>query len=174
MAYGENVYGLRDVKITNIAGTTQVDLPSAMELRFSERVKSGELAGDDATVAVAARSDAAEWSLSNGGISLEAYALLTGRTVATSGTTPNETTTLTGEKTEGFPYVKIYGQVIDDSEASDIHCLIYKAKITSGLEGTFQDGDFWVSQCSGVAIDDGTNGTFDFVRNETKTAVPAS
>lgn len=174
MAYGEKPFGLRDVKLTNLAGTTQVDLPSAMTLRFSERVKSGELAGDDSTVAVATRSDAVEWSLENGGISLEAYALLTGRTVATSGTTPNATATLTGSKVEGFPYVKIYGQVIDDGEASDVHCLIWKAKITSGLEGTFADGEFWVSSCSGVAIDDGTNGIFDFVRHETAAAVPAS
>lgn len=174
MAFGEKPFGLRDVKLTSIDGATQVDLPSAMTLRFSERVKSGELAGDDSTVAIATRADAVEWSLENGGISLEAYGLMTGRTVTTAGTTPNQTVTLTGDKQEGFPYFKIYGQVIDDSEASDVHCLIYKAKLTSALEGTFSDGEFWVSSCSGVGISDGSNGSFDFVRNETSTAVPSS
>ena len=167
----EKPFGLRDVKLTNSAGT-QVDLPSAQTLRFSERIRSGELSGDDKTVAVVAFSDAVEWTLESGGIPLAAYALMTGRTMAGAGTTPNQTNTLTGGDQETFPYFKIYGQVIGDG-IGDVHCLIYKAKLTGSIEGTFGDGEFFVTSCSGVAIDNGTK-IFDFVQNETALAVPVS
>jgi hypothetical protein len=173
MAYGDKAFGLRDVKLTDISGSTQVDLPSAMVFTFSERVKSGELSGDDKTVSVVTRADAVEWSLENGGISLEAVALMTGRTAASSGTTPNRTLTLTGEATEQFPYFKVYGKSIGDG-SDDVHIKLWKVKLTSALEGQFSDGEFWVSKCSGVGIDDGTNGVYDIVQNETAANLPTS
>lgn len=172
--YGDKPFGLRDVKLTNLAGTTQVDLPVGRILSFKERVKSGELSGDDQIAAVVAMSEAVEWSLEAGGISLEAYALMTGRSVATAGSSPNETTTLTGDSQEAFPYFKIYGKSVSEDATSDIHCLIFKAKIMEAPEGQFQDAEFFVTKCSGIGIDDGTNGVFDFVQNETSAALPAS
>ena len=72
MSYGQRPFGLRDVKLVSIGGTpTQVDLPAARTLSFNERVKSGELSGDDKTIAVVAFSDAIEWEMEAGGISLE-------------------------------------------------------------------------------------------------------
>jgi hypothetical protein len=141
-------------------------------MSFSERVRSGELSGDDAVKAVAAYAEAVEWELENGGISLEAWALLTGRTATESGSTPNQTNTLTGSAGDSFPYIKIYGKSLGEGD-DDIHCKIYKAKVTS-LEGTFQEGEFFVTSCSGVAIDDGSNGIFDFVQNETAASLPES
>jgi len=172
--YGDKPFGLRDVKLTNLAGTSQVDLPVGRILSFKERVKSGELSGDDQIAAVVAISEAVEWSLEAGGISLEAYALMTGRSVSTASSSPTETTTLTGDSQEAFPYFKIYGKSVDEDAASDIHCKIYKAKIMEALEGEFADGEFVVSKCSGIGIDDGSNGVFDFVQNETAAALPGS
>lgn len=173
MPYGDKPFGLRDVKITNIAGSTQVDLPVSRVLTFKERVKSGELSGDDKTVSVVAFADAVEWELEAGGISLTAYALMTGRTATETGTTPTLVNTLTGSAAEAFPYIKIYGKVLGDG-TDDIHCKIWKAKVTEGIEGSFQDGEFFVTKCSGVAIDDGSNGIWDFVQNETADDLPAS
>ena len=98
--YGDKPFGLRDLKLTKIDGSVQVDLPYGMTLSFKERVTSGELRGDDATVSIVAITDAAEWSIEAGGISLEAYALMTGRSVVTAGTTPNRTTTLSANAGE--------------------------------------------------------------------------
>ena len=166
-------FGLRDIKITNMAGTTQVDLPSAQTLRFSERIRFGELSGDDKTVAVVGFSDAVEWTLEAGGIPLAAYAAMTGRTMTAAGTTPSQTNTLIGASQQTFPYFKIYGQALGDG-IDGVHCLIYKAKLTGSIEGTFGDGEFFVTSCSGVAIDDGTNGIFKFIQNETSTTLPTS
>lgn len=41
--FGDKPFGLRDIKLTNAAGTTQVDLPSAMKMTFRERLTSGEI-----------------------------------------------------------------------------------------------------------------------------------
>lgn len=171
--YGDKPFGLRDVKLTNIAGTTQVDLPASRTLSFTERVRSGELSGDDKIVGVAAFAEAVEWELEAGGISLEAYALMTGRTATEAGTTPSQTNTLTGEGAEAFPYFKIYGKSLGEGD-DDIHCKFFKAKLTGNIEGSFQDGEFFVTSCSGIAIDDGTNGLWEFIQNETAADLPAT
>ena len=141
-------------------------------LSFSERVRSGELSGDDSLVAVVAFAEAVEWELEAGGISLEAYALITGRTATTAGTTPNQTTTLGGEAGDAFPYFKIYGKSLGEG-VDDVHCKLFMAKLTS-IEGSFKEGEFYVTSCSGVAVDDGTNGIFEFVQNETATDLPTT
>lgn len=170
--YGDKPFGLRDIKLTNIGGTTQVDLPAARSMSFSERVRSGELTGDDAVKAVVAFSEAVEWELEGGGISLEVYALITGRTATESGSTPNQTNTLVGSAGDSFPYFKIYGKSLGEGD-DDIHCKIFKAKVTS-IEGDFAEGEFFVTSCSGVAIDDDSNGIFEFVQNETAASLPES
>ena len=172
MAYGDKPFGLRDVKVTNIGGTSQEDLPASRTMSFTERIKSNELSGDDKVLAVVAFSDAVEWQLEGGGISLAAYAIMTGRTVTTAGVSPNQTDTLSGAAQEQFPYFKIYGKSIGDG-ADDIHVKIWKAKLTN-IQGQFGDGEFFVTQASGVAIDDGTNGIFDIVQNETAANLPSS
>lgn len=174
MAYGDKPFGLRDVKIIDENGSA-VDLPQGMTLRFTERSASGELKGDDKVGAVAAYVEAVDWELESGGISLAAWAALTGRSATEAGTTPNRTNTLTGSAQDSYPYVKLYGKSIGDGD-DDIHAKLWKAKVTN-LEGRFQGGDspgFFVTSCTGVAIDDGTNGIWDLVQNETATDLPSS
>lgn len=174
MAYGQYPFGLKDVKLTDITGSTQVDLPAARTMGFKEALINSELRGDDKTIAVAAISDKVEWALESGGISLEAYALMSGRSVTTSGTSPNETKTLNIQAGESFPYFKVYGKSVGDGDGSDIHVKVYKCKLTAPIEGTFQDGEFLVTSCSGIAVDDGVNGIADIVQNETAANLPSS
>lgn len=170
--FGDKPYGIRDIKITNLAGTTQTDLPVARRLRFGERIQSSELKGDDAIKSVVSFGEAVEWELEAGGISLEAYAALTGRTTTAAGTTPNQTVTVTGSAGDSFPYVKIYGKSLGEGD-DDIHVKLWKCKVTQ-IEGTLGLEEFFITSCSGVAIDDGTNGIFDWVQNETAASLPAS
>ena len=171
--FGDKPFGLRDIKLTNIGGTTQVDLPSAQKMTFSERLTSGELRGDDVTKSIVAITDALEWELEAGGISLEAYAIMTGRTLVSAGTTPSRTVTMTAVAGDNYPYFKIYGKSVGDISTDDIHVLVYKAKLTSPLEGEFSDTNFFVTKCAGVAIDNGTK-IFDIVQNETAAALPTA
>lgn len=170
MPFGDKPFGLQDVKLTNIGGTTQVDLPSAQRLSFMERTINGELRGDDSLVSVVGIAEAVEWELEAGGISLAAYALMTGRTAANAGVTPNATVTLTADAGTHYPYFKIYGKSVGDNGVDDIHVKLFKCKLTE-LSGEFADGEFFVTSCQGVAVDDGTNGLWEMIQHETATTL---
>jgi hypothetical protein len=173
MAYGDKPFGIRDIKLTDLGGSpTQVDLPVAQKLKIAPRISSNELKGGDSLKSVVAFVEAAEWELEAGGISLEALAKLIGGTATTSGTTPNRTTTLSVKGGMNMPYVKIYGKALGEG-ADDIHCLIYKAKVTE-IDGEFANGEFFISSCKGIAVDDDTNGVYEFVQNETADDLPAT
>lgn len=172
MAYGEFPFGINDIKVTDISGTTQVDLPNAQRITFNPVLITGQLRGDDKRVASVARLEALDWEMDAGGISLEALAIITGKPVVTGGTTPNETKTVTLEGGDNLPWFKIYGKSLGDG-ADDVHVLIYKAKCLQ-FSGVFQDAQFWVTAMTGEAIDDETNGIFDIVQNETAAALPAT
>lgn len=165
-------FGLRDIKLVPIPAGTQVDLPAAMTLSFKEVTVSGEMRGDDTTVALVAFADKVEWELEAGGISLEAYAVMTGRTLTLAGTTPNQTNTLTAVAGDDYPYFKLYGQSVGD-EGGDIHVLLPKCKVMDGLEGEFKDGEFYITNTKGIAVSDGTK-LYDIIQNETKDDLPTT
>lgn len=172
MAYGDKPFGLSDLKLTTLAGV-QVDLPAGLKLTFKERIVTGEMRGDDILQAVVSITEAVEWELEAGGISLEAWALMTGHTQAESGTTPNKTNTYTITAGRHYPYFKIYGKMIADSVTSDVHVKLNKCKLTAPIEGEFKDKEFWNTKCGGVAVSNGTN-VGQIVQNETATSLPAT
>jgi hypothetical protein len=166
-------FGMRDIKLTPLPSGSQVDLPAAVTVKVTEKVVSAELNGDDVIVAAHGFPVAVEWELSSGGISLDAWALMTGRTVTNSGTTPNRVDKLTVSGTDVYPYFKIYGKT-QGVAGDDMHVKMFKCKVTSAPEGTFQNGQFYQTGVKGVGIDDGTNGIMQFVMNETATNLPGS
>jgi hypothetical protein len=170
--YGDQPFGLRDLKLTTIPAGSQVDLPAAQQLKVTPTFITGTLTGDDALKAHASFLRGAEWEMTAGGIALEAYAVLIGNTMTTSGSTPNAYKTLTARAGDPMPYFKIYGQALGVG-TDDIHCKIFKAKVQS-LEGELKEGEFFISKCSGIAIDDDTNGIWEWVQNETAATLPAT
>jgi hypothetical protein len=172
MPFGDKPYGLRDVKITNLAGTTQVDLPAAQTLGYDLILANGMMEGDDRIKSVIAFVKGANWTLAAGGISLAAVALFTGKTATAAGSTPNQTLTLNYEAGDNMPYIKIYGQSMGDGD-DDIHVKFFKAKVQA-FSGQFQGDTFYVTNCSGIAVDDDTNGVMDIVQNETADDLPTS
>lgn len=173
LSHGDRPYGVRDLKVATLPGeSTIIDIP-IMTLGFSERIVSSELVADDALAAVAAHVQAVEWSISAGGLPLAAYALVTGRTIAETGSTPNELRTLTGSAGDKMPYFKLYGQSLAE-EDDGMEIVIYKCKITDNApDGEFTANEFYQAGITGVAIDDGSNGIFDLVGEETPSGLPA-
>jgi len=165
-------FGLRQITLVPLPTGTAVVLPAAQTLSFKESLVSGELRGDDAVQAIAAITDKIEWSLEAGGISFDAIKVMTGRAIAATGTTPAQKNTMIIAAGDTYPYFKIYGKVLND-DGSDVHCLIYKAKLTDGLEGEWKDGEFFIQSASGIAISNGTK-IAELVHNETATTVPAT
>lgn len=149
-------YGLRDVKLTPYTdstatqlATTPVDLPVSRTLSFSETEEFNQLEGDDEIVATHGAGPQVEWELESGGISLQAWAVLSGGTFTEADSTAGTPRSLKKNVQQQRPYFKIEGQVISDS-GGDIHCEIFRAKCNDSLEGEFAYGEFMVTSCSGV------------------------
>lgn len=164
-------YGLSDIKLTSIDGVTQVDLPAATKLSFKERIKSAEGVGDDKLSTVVSVREGIEWELEATGLPLEALAVMYGTTTSTSGITPDQIKTLNQPGAVRLPYFKIYGKSLGEGD-DDVHCIIYKAKITEGLDAPLQYGELQKMTIKGIGIDDDVNGIYDWVQNETAAALP--
>lgn len=164
-------YGLSDIKLTNIGSTLQVDLPAAIKLTFKDRIKSAEGVGDDQLSVVVSVREAAEWELEATGLPLEALALMYGITTSTTGTTPNQAKTLQANGAVRLPYFQIYGKSLGEGD-DDVHCLLYKCKVTEGFDGPLEYGNLQKGTIKGVAIDDGSHGVYQWVQNETATTLP--
>jgi len=169
-------YGLRDVKLTRLSddGTTTVgggqDLPNSQKFTFSETEEFQELRGDDKVVAIRGGGPVIEWDLTAGGISLEAYVIMAGGTLVTSGVSPNVKKTYTKKTTDSRPYFKAEGQSINDN-GGDFHSVVYRCKADGSLEGSQEDQTFWLTSASGKGF--GSNEAihldkvYEFIHNET-------
>ena len=120
-------YGVNHIVIKK--GDQVVQLPVAQTLEFEERMTSGELPGDDVLAAIAANTNGVTWKLKNGGIPLDAYALMTGRTVSETGSTPNVVRTLEGGG-DGLrmPYFDIYGKSLGDAADDACEALAFRGR----------------------------------------------
>jgi hypothetical protein len=174
-------YGLRDVQLTpmGVDGATPgspVDLPASQTLSFSETEDFEELRGDDTVQASHGSGPIVEWELESGGISLEAYAVMAGGSIVTSGVSPNVTKRYTKSINDARPYFKIEGRAVNDN-GGDFHGIIYRAKADDSLEGELSDASFWITSASGKgygSLEGATLGrVYDFVHNETETEIVA-
>src|SRR6202000_3209388 len=107
-------YGLRDVKVATLdsAGVkgTLVDLPAGQSLEFQESTSSQQLRGDDDIVAQRVTIDSVSWTLESGGISFEAYTVVAGGAITSTGTTPNIKKSWTRMGTDAYPDFFLEGQ----------------------------------------------------------------
>jgi hypothetical protein len=165
-------FGLNEIKFVSMDGLTVVPLTDkSRKLEFEETVVTGEFTGDDGIQSVVTQPVGVKGKIEHGAISLEAYALMTGHTLEITGVTPNRVGTLEADSRR-FPYFKIYGKSLGDGE-DDVHIKIIKAKLTTGLKGTFEYGQFMASEIEFVGVK--VNGkAWDSVVNETEAELPSS
>lgn len=167
--YGDRPFGLRQVVITDENGANSVALPNTLLLHVTPRIETAEFLADGVLVAATAMVIGADWELEAGGISLDAWARLTGLGLAQAGSTPNRTWTMSAAGGALFPYCRVYGRAVGDQGSDDVYCRLYRAKLTS-LEGSFRRGEFWVTSCAGVAVKH-VSGVMEFVQRETGAAI---
>ncbi|MHB0976900.1 MAG: major tail protein [Candidatus Aquicultorales bacterium] len=172
--YGELPFGLREVKIAPIdaAGGVGafVSLPRAQTLSYTDSADFEKLRGDDTIIAVAEKEQSTDFELEAGGISLEAYAVLTGLTAVEAGVTPNRTKTIERTTSVRRPYFQAKGRAISES-GGDIEVVLFKCK-ASEIEGELKDGEFFMTSCSGECIGDGTGKVWSLKQKETAAALP--
>lgn len=170
-------YGLRDVKLATLDSTgvkgTLVDLPAAQTLEFTEETTSQTLRGDDSVIATRVTIDNASWTLESGGISLEAYTVIAGGALTTTGTTPAVVKKWRRLNTDSYPDFFAEGQSMSES-GGDHHLVLHRCKATQ-ISGTLADGEFWVSHAEGTAIGTLTaanvGAVWDMVANETAATI---
>lgn len=170
-------YGLRDIKVATLdnAGVkgSLVDLPAAQTLEFTESTNSQVLRGDDSVVAQRVTIESVDWSMDSGGISFEAYTVIAGGAVSSTGVTPNVVKQWRRMGTDSYPDFYLEGQAMSES-GGDHHTVFHRAKATQ-ISGTHQDQEFWVSHAEGNAIATLTaanvGAVWDMVANETATAI---
>lgn len=173
VTYGKYVAGLRDLKITNLAGTTQEDLDAAMQATFTPEWDHVKFTGDDSNKASRTFLRGGVLEVSAGAISSAAIAIVTGKSLTTAGSSPNETTTLQLDAGDNMPYFKVYGKSLDDGDGG-VQLLFYKVKLSEGLVMTLQDGEIYTNGFTCEVYDDGSNGIVKQIQEETDSAVPAS
>lgn len=150
-------YGMRDIKITPYTDAsattlgTAVDLPNARTLSFSEAEEFTELRGDDRLVAIHGAGPSVEWELEAGGLSFEAYAIMSGGTLTTTGVSPASVKKLTKSSEQIRPYFQITGKAISDS-GGHVMVTIHRAKVNDTLEGSLTDSEFFLTSGSGQGL----------------------
>lgn len=174
-------FGLRDVKIQKLTddGTALlggiIDLPYARTFSFAESEDFEELRGDDSQVATHGAGPIVEWELESGGLKFEAVSAMYGGTVTTTGVSPNLAKRWRKLKTDLRPYFRVTGQSISDS-GGDVHGIVYRCKSTDNMEGSMEDGSFFLTSGSGqgmgnlIAGDD-FDALYDWVQHETVTGI---
>lgn len=168
-------YGIRDGKLTpytdaqgTVLDTESIDLPNMQKLSFSESEEFAELRGDDRLITTRGKGAQVDWSLEAGGISVKAWAIMSGGSVIESGLTPNRKIILRKKATDTRPFFRIDGRIVSDS-GGDVHVRIYRCRCNDTIQGDFADGEFFVTSASGVGLpllDDQNDLLYDIIRHE--------
>lgn len=165
-------YGVRDIHVKRVSGGTDVDITAARRFNFAANITTDKLKGDDGLAAVASTVESFTLTIEGGGIDLAALAEITGKTLTSSGTTPNMISTYTFSSADVMPYVKIAGQARGVA-GDDVHVIFYYAKITA-LTGNIGNSEFTILNMTLEAIGQPSDGKiYDIIGHETATALAA-
>lgn len=171
--FGDLPFGMREVRLKpyNADGSLgpAVALPNGQAFSFEDKADFEKLEGDDTLKAIGEKGSATSWDLEAGGISLEAYAVLSGVSVVTAGVTPNQAKTLTKDKDTKRPYFLVEGRAISES-SGDIEMRVFKCK-ASTLKGELKGGQFFITKCSGDAVPNATGNVWEMKQKETAAAL---
>ena len=169
-------FGLRQVKLVpltaagvEIPAQAQV-LPASRTFSFSEAEDFETLDGNDQRIASHGSGPTVSWDLEGGGISLEVWKILSGGTIASSGTTPAQVKTFTKKTSDARPEFNVYGRAVSDS-GGDFQMVVYRCKADGDLEAELSNGSFLLTSASGTGMGNlSDQKLYDFVHRET--AVP--
>jgi hypothetical protein len=152
-------YGLRDIKISNLAETSSIRLGAATEMEMTEILEHAVLRGNDAVVAASSRLTHIELSFTDGYVDFTKMALLTNDTISTStaSAAPTATDEIDAVAGQCYPYFRLRARVVEAGCNRDLHVVIYKCMLSSGMESTFANGQFFTPSVSAVGIGDSGN-----------------
>lgn len=147
-------YGLADLKIAPLTAEepgTLVDVPGIRSLEVTLTTDSDELRGDGKVISVTDKGQGAEWSAEEGGFSMAAFEIITGKTATDSGTTPAQVSRIDIFSDDRRPYFFLMGQALDDA-IGDVQVILWKAKATGNIGLSFADENYLTPGFEGVAV----------------------
>lgn len=173
-------FGLRDAKIGvhNGDGTygTLVDVYSVQLYSVQSQTTNAELTGDDSITAVHAIARSAQIQLRFGSVQLGVLEVLTGKTLQSSGATPNIRREMLFDN-HNFPYFGLVGKAnAAEGASSETHLAVCKVKVMEGFQVSFEYGAFSIPEITAMAVPDpdytpAANTIFHIVQYESGTAV---
>ena len=169
-------FGLRDVKLFpfldqqgTVLAEEGIDLPAAQTFSFADAADTVDLRGDDELLAQASNGAQVNWTLEAGGISLAAWALLTGGQIIETGVAPNRKITLRKCSDDTRPYFQVRGLAMSENGGDNVG-IVYRAKCSGDISGQFGDGAFFVTSADGIGLPvPGTKLLYDIEQHESKT-----
>lgn len=165
------IYGLRDIKIRK--GSVQVDLAAAQTMVFSPEITGNEMRGDDVVFHRTSRISKATGSLSAGGYTADAIAVMTGKTITESGSSPNQTGVWSLSGGDSFPEFEVWGQAYGQSGGA-LMVRLFRCVITGGFEFNFADEEFFTTGIDvDILPDTSTGKIFEVTQQETAAAIPS-
>lgn len=150
-------YGLRDLELKPITAVatetlgTILDIPASRVFSFTDAEEFTELRGDDHVVTSRGKGATCTWELEAGGYSADVAKSIVGGTLTDSGTTPSQKRVIDKKWSDARPWFQIEGQIISDN-GGDIHGLLYRCRCTSDVKREFKDGEWHLTNCSGIAL----------------------
>lgn len=173
-------YGVRDAKLTQYADAlgmiltdTSVDMPYMQHLNFTEAEEFQELRGDDRLITTRGKGSQVNGDIQAGGLSIPAWAVITGGSIIERGLTPNREIELRKRSTQSRPFWRCDGKIISDS-GGDILVRIYRCRANGDIQANFADGEFQVSQIAFVGmplIDDTNDLLYSIFRRESTSEI---
>lgn len=147
-------YGLTDLKVAPLTGEapgTLVDVPGIRSCEVTLTTDSDELRGDNKVISIVDKGNSVEWSMEEGGLSLDALTVILGKAPATTGTTPAQIARTDYKAGDSRPYFYLQGQAKDDA-GGDVHVIVWKAKATGNAVFNFADENFLTPGIEGRGV----------------------
>jgi hypothetical protein len=146
-------YGVADAKVyvldsSDVPGSA-VDIPGVRSVTFTEESDSDEWEGDNSVIATTRQPTSLTGSVELGIIKSTVFAAFMGGTASTSGSTPNQITTLASASEKGTRYVQIIAQAPDKlTNGSAYRVELLKVQVTGG-----PDENMTVNDWNGPTLD---------------------
>ena len=170
------ILGVDDVKIFELTGDTStnlnyssaVDVPGIQRIDLAPNFTEKGLKGDGKILDYYIQLDTIGFSFDSAKMDLDALAILEGGTLATEGTSPNETHTYSVSAESTPKYFKLEGKAdYTGGAAGDFHFTLFKCKANS-VTVEYKTQDYAIVSATGIAIPTTNDGKIkEYKVNET-------
>lgn len=176
MSFGKIPFGIDSINVYPLTGDTPgsaVPVPIGRTFSIEPDEETKELTGYNAVAASTTTQLSGEVTLEYGGTDLALLAAITGATLSTSGSTPNQIKTLDiGAASVTRPYVMVIGRSLGD-DGGDLWLKCWKVKFAVPPM-TLEESEYGVQTLTGTAVRNGSGKFYSIIQHETITTISTS